>query len=231
MRELARTFVQGAGGGGAPVRAVSAVGFRAALHIPGRWQACIHEDIEPPSARSNAAEGIAFTPVCLDRQASAFRIQTCLMLVSTVDLPNYRDQVAMVDGGFDPLHAGHVEYFREASELGAPLLCNVSSDDWVSRKHPVLLPQAERATVIDGLRAVSFTHASQTTTVEVLRMLKPRYYVKGVDWRGRLPQIEQAVCSDSGIEIVYLDTVLNSSSDILRDYERRLRGATWGDST
>lgn len=147
------------------------------------------------------------------------------MLVATTELPRLRSEVAMVDGGFDPLHAGHVEHFRAAAELGMPVLCNVSSDRWVERKHPVLLPQEERAALIDALRFVAYTHVSSVTTEEVLRTLEPRYYVKGADWRNRLPAGEARVCHQCGIEIVFLETVLNSSTNVLRDYERR--AAAW----
>ena len=143
------------------------------------------------------------------------------MRVSTEDLPRHSGAVTMVDGGFDPIHAGHVEYFRAAAELGAPVLCNISSDHWVSRKHTPLLPQEERAAVIDAFRWISFTHVSSTPTVEVLHLLKPRFYAKGSDWRDRLPEDERRACDEAGIELVFLDTVTNSSTRLLQEYERR----------
>lgn len=124
----------------------------------------------------------------------------------------------MIDGGFDPLHAGHVEYMREAAELGDPVLCNVSSDDWVARKHAPLLPQQERVKVIDAIRFVDLTHPSSVPTVDVLRELRPRTYVKGADWRGRLPEDEIAVCEEFGVRLLFLETVHNSSTKILEDY-------------
>ena len=145
------------------------------------------------------------------------------MIVATEQLPDHAGEVAMVDGGFDPLHAGHIEYLREARALGAPVLCNVSGDMYVSRKHAPLLPEVERIKVIDALRYVDFVHLSRTTTDEILTRLKPRYYVKGSDWTGRLPPAEVATCGRYGIEIVYLDTVVASSSEILADYRRRER--------
>jgi D-beta-D-heptose 7-phosphate kinase/D-beta-D-heptose 1-phosphate adenosyltransferase len=150
------------------------------------------------------------------------------MLVATEELAFHSGEVAMVDGGFDPIHAGHVEYFRAAAELGAPVLCNVSSDAWVARKHPPFLAQEERAAIIDAFRDVSFTHVSKTSTEEVLRLLRPRYYVKGSDWRGRLPEEQLEICAEGGVEIVYLDTVTNSSTEILLEYERRLRASSDG---
>ena len=52
----------------------------------------------------------------------------------------------------------------------------------------------------------------------MLKQLRPRYYVKGSDWRGRLPADQIAICREHGIEVVYLETILDSSSRILKDY-------------
>jgi cytidyltransferase-like protein len=134
------------------------------------------------------------------------------------DLPRYRGQVAMVDGAFDPLHRGHIEYFRAATTLGVPLLCNVASDRYVRTKHPPLLPEDQRAAVVDAIRYIAFTHVNQFDTETVLRELRPRYYVKGKDWDGRLPPEQVAICREHGIEIVYLDTMLDSSSELLRKF-------------
>ena len=137
------------------------------------------------------------------------------MILSFDQLKDYRGAVAMVDGAFDPLHRGHIEYFRAASELGAPLLCNIASDSYVRTKHPPLLPEDQRAAVVDAIRYITYTHVNQFDTETILRELRPRFYVKGRDWSGRLPSEQVALCSEYGIEIVYLDTVLDSSSRIL----------------
>jgi bifunctional ADP-heptose synthase (sugar kinase/adenylyltransferase) len=129
----------------------------------------------------------------------------------------------MVDGGFDPIHDGHVRYIAAAAKLGAPILCNVSPDAWVVRKHVPLLTQQQRATVLDAFRDVAYVHLSTGTTVSVLEALRPRFYVKGMDWMARgVPAAEQRVCAEHGIEIVYVDTVVNSSSQIVRDFVDRL---------
>jgi cytidyltransferase-like protein len=143
------------------------------------------------------------------------------MIVETGELGGYRGRVTMVDGGFDPLHAGHVAYLEAAAALGLPVLCNVSPDEYVARKHPPLLAHAERGAIIDAIRYVDYTHLSQGPTNEVLRLLEPRYYAKGADWRGRLPAEELATCSERGIEVVYLDTVVDSSTAVLARYAAR----------
>jgi len=142
------------------------------------------------------------------------------VIVATEDLGRYRGDVTMVDGGFDPLHAGHVAYFRAAAALGLPVLCNLCPDEWIARKHPPLLAQAERAAILDAIRYVDYTHSSSLATAEVLRRLAPRHYAKGADWRDRLPAEELAVCAELGIDVVYLDTVVDSSTGILERYRR-----------
>lgn len=143
------------------------------------------------------------------------------MIVATNELPSLAGKVAMVSGGFDPIHDGHVRYFAAAAALGYPLLCNVDSDDWVETKHAPLLEQSQRALVIDALRDVAYTHAAQTRVSEVLRQLRPKIFVKGADWASGLPEDEQAVCDEHGIEVRFLDTVTNSSSRLLEEFLTR----------
>lgn len=132
-----------------------------------------------------------------------------------------RGAVTMVDGGFDPLHDGHVDYFRRATELGLPVLVNVTGDHYVARKHPVLLPADRRAVVIDALADVDYVHVSNGPTADVLAALQPRHYVKGADWEGRLPDEEVDICKSFGIDVVFLDTVRRSSTQLIIDVMER----------
>ena len=143
------------------------------------------------------------------------------MIISFDRLKDLRGQVAMVDGAFDPLHKGHIEYFRAAVDaVDVPLLCNVASDRYVWTKHPPLLPEGQRAIVVDAIRYISYTHINQHDTETILNELRPRYYVKGKDWDGRLPPEQVAICARHGIGIVYLDTVLDSSSRLLEQFRK-----------
>lgn len=142
------------------------------------------------------------------------------MILEFDQLRAHRHQVAMVDGAFDPLHRGHVEYFRAASaQLDVPLLCNVASDAYVRSKHPPLLPEDQRAAIVDAIRYISYTHINRFDTETILRELRPKYYVKGKDWDGRLPPEQVRICAEHGIGLVYLDTVIDSSSRILERFK------------
>jgi cytidyltransferase-like protein len=141
------------------------------------------------------------------------------MILEFEQLRDYRGRVAMVDGAFDPLHRGHIEYFRAAAAaVNVPLLCNVASDRYVSTKHPPLLPEDQRAAIVDAIRYITYTHVNRFDTETVLDELRPKYYVKGKDWEGRLPPEQVRLCAKHDIGVVYLDTVLDSSSRILEQF-------------
>ena len=147
------------------------------------------------------------------------------MIVPSADLGTLAGRVTMVDGSFDPLHDGHVAYFRAARDLGHPVLCNVTTDAWTAAKHPILLPADRRALVLDAVRWIDYVHVASVPTVDVLGALRPRVYAKGDDWlaRGGVPAEERELCERLGIEVRYLDTVRNSSSAVLADFARRSR--------
>ena len=145
------------------------------------------------------------------------------MILEFDQLKDYRGKVAMVDGAFDPLHHGHIQYFRLAAEqLDVPLLCNVASDRYVRTKRQPLLREDQRAVVVDAIRYISYTCINRFDTETILRELRPKYYVKGKDWEGRLPPEQVRICAEHGITIVYLDAVLDSSSRILKEYFEQL---------
>jgi glycerol-3-phosphate cytidylyltransferase-like family protein len=102
--------------------------------------------------------------------------------------------------------------------VNVPLLCNVASDRYVSTKHPPLLPEDQRAAIVDAIRYITYTHVNRFDTETVLDELRPKYYVKGKDWEGRLPPEQVRLCAKHDIGVVYLDTVLDSSSRILEQF-------------
>jgi cytidyltransferase-like protein len=64
-------------------------------------------------------------------------------------------RVVLVTGGFDPLHSGHIEYFKAAKLLGDHLVVGLNSDQWLTRKKgQPFMPFEEREAVIKELRSV-----------------------------------------------------------------------------
>ena len=64
-------------------------------------------------------------------------------------------KLVLVTGGFDPLHSGHIDYFRVAKKLGDKFVVGVKSDDWLSRKKGrPFMPFKERCAIIENLSMV-----------------------------------------------------------------------------
>jgi len=64
-------------------------------------------------------------------------------------------KVVLVTGGFDPLHSGHIAYFKAAKELGDHLVVGLNSDSWLKRKKgKPFMPWNERAIIIKELKFV-----------------------------------------------------------------------------
>ena len=65
------------------------------------------------------------------------------------------NKVVLVTGGFDPLHSGHIAYFKEAKKLGNKLIVGVNSDEWLTRKKGrPFMPYEERVALIDEMEVV-----------------------------------------------------------------------------
>ena len=63
--------------------------------------------------------------------------------------------IVLVTGGFDPVHSGHIEYFKDAASRGNTLVVGLNSDEWLARKKgQPFMPFAERKAVIENLKMV-----------------------------------------------------------------------------
>jgi cytidyltransferase-like protein len=67
-------------------------------------------------------------------------------------------KIVLVTGGFDPLHSGHLQYFKTAKSMGDVLVVGVNSDEWLTRKKgQPFMPLDERLRLIQALKVVDFT--------------------------------------------------------------------------
>jgi len=87
-----------------------------------------------------------------------------------------RDSVVLVTGGFDPLHSGHIEYFKAAEQLGSKLIVGLNSDDWLTRKKGrPFMPFHERLAIIKELKIVdqviSFDDSDDTACGAIYKTL------------------------------------------------------------
>ena len=61
-------------------------------------------------------------------------------------------KIVLVTGGFDPIHSGHIEYFKYAKSLGDELWVGLNSDAWLTRKKGrAFMPFNERMEIVKNL--------------------------------------------------------------------------------
>lgn len=68
---------------------------------------------------------------------------------------NFHKKIILVTGGFDPLHKGHISYFKEAKKKCNFLVVGLNSDKWLIRKKNInFLPIEERLAIVSNLKFV-----------------------------------------------------------------------------
>ncbi len=95
-------------------------------------------------------------------------------------------RVVLANGCFDLLHVGHVRYLDAARALGDVLFVGLNSDAAVARlKGPgrPLMPAAERAEILAGLRAVDHVVVFDEDTADrLVSLVRPAVHAKGTDY-------------------------------------------------
>ena len=96
-------------------------------------------------------------------------------------------RVVFTNGVFDLVHRGHVTYLEAAAALGDVLVVGVNDDASVRRlgkgEDRPIVPEADRAFVIAGLRAVeAVVLFGEDTPLDLIRAFQPDVLVKGGDY-------------------------------------------------
>ena len=116
------------------------------------------------------------------------------------------EKIVCVSGYFDPIHIGHIEYFKKSKEIGDKLMVIVNNDKQATlKKGKPFMPADERIQLIKELRCVDFVVKSIDTDRTVCKTLetvepKPYYFCNGGDQNNNtIP--EGGVCSKRNIEL------------------------------
>ena len=152
-------------------------------------------------------------------------------------------KVVLVTGGFDPLHSGHIEYFKEAKKLGDKLIVAVNSDAWLTRKKGrPFMPFEERVALIKEMEIVDQTTYVMSDDVNddaggaIFHTLSTHgnieiIFANGGDRKeGNVPEEEQWG-NDPRVTFVYGvggNNKMNSSSWILDEWKAPKTERTWG---
>ena len=149
-------------------------------------------------------------------------------------------KVVLVTGGFDPLHSGHIQYFKRAKELGNVLVVGVNSDEWLTRKKGrPFMNIDERMKIISELKMVDFVikynddDNSSCMAIKQTRELFPDakiIFANGGD-RGKENTLEMNYKDRGELEFVFGvggTNKMNSSSWILDEWKTPKTQRPWG---
>ena len=147
-------------------------------------------------------------------------------------------KIIIVSGGFDPIHSGHIAYFKAAKELGTKLVVALNSDNWlINKKGKFFMPFEERKLIIENLTSVdsviSFKDDDSGSATNALIKVKEIYpnddivFANGGDRnQGNIPEM-----SVDGIDFIFSvggDDKKNSSSWILKKWQYYHEERLWG---
>ena len=119
-------------------------------------------------------------------------------------------KIIVVSGGFDPIHSGHIAYFKSAKQLGDKLIVALNSDEWlINKKGKFFMPIEERKVIIENLSCVDsvieFEDDKLGSAINALTKVKSMYpedkivFANGGDRnKENIPEM-----SVSGVEFVF----------------------------
>lgn len=146
-------------------------------------------------------------------------------------------RIAVISGGFDPLHRGHVSYIQAAKNIAGPdglLIVGLNSDAWLRRKKgQEFMSWEDRHAVVSNIKGVDFCvpmDDSDDTACSLIRAVVASFpddiviFGNGGDRSSAKATPETDVCEELGVEIVYGvggENKANSSSWILDKWSER----------
>ena len=134
-------------------------------------------------------------------------------------LKTQNKKIIFTNGCFDFIHAGHVKYLKEASELGDILIVGLNSDSSVNRQKGPGRPInsfLDRAVVLCGLSVVDFIiEFDEDDPLELIKAIKPDVLVKGGDYAESEIVGHDEVKKTGGLVRSLSYDVNNSSSKII----------------
>jgi D-beta-D-heptose 7-phosphate kinase/D-beta-D-heptose 1-phosphate adenosyltransferase len=148
-------------------------------------------------------------------------------------------RIVLITGGFDPIHSGHIAYFKAAKSLGDILVVGVNSDEWLTRKKGApFMPYTERATIVRNIVGVDFVinfnddDGSAKHAIQMVRQSYPQdriIFANGGDRTDtNIPEMDT---QDSNLEFVFGvggEDKKNSSSWILQEWKAPKTERLWG---
>ena len=148
-------------------------------------------------------------------------------------------KIAVVSGGFDPIHSGHIAYLNAAKSFGDILVVLLNSDDWLTnKKGKFFLPFVERKLILENLEIVDlvigFKDDDKNSCINGLKDLKKKYPSEEIYFCNGGDRTKQNIPEMSVKNINFEFGIggkdkKNSSSNILKNWNYSKEERVWGD--
>lgn len=102
-------------------------------------------------------------------------------------LSGFPRPIVFTNGCFDILHRGHVDYINQAADLGKTLIVGLNTDESIKKlgkgdDRPINTLE-DRAAILAALDKVNLIIPFDVETpLELIKIIKPDFLVKGGDW-------------------------------------------------
>ena len=147
-------------------------------------------------------------------------------------------KIVIVSGGFDPLHSGHIAYFKSAKELGDKLIVALNSDEWlIEKKGKFFMPFRERKAIVENIscidQVINFEDDELGSAKNALIKVKEMYpgdeiiFANGGD-RNKENIPEMSIDNIKFVFSVGGDDKKNSSSWIQKNWQYYHEERLWG---
>ena len=148
--------------------------------------------------------------------------------------------VVLVTGGFDPLHSGHIAYFKAAKQLGSKLIVGLNSDAWLTRKKGrPFMPFDERVAIIKELvcvdKVIGFDDSDDSACQAIFHTLSTNsgkvIFANGGDRTNTTTPEYETYGNHPDVEFAFGvggEDKKNSSSWILKEWSQPTTERAWG---
>ena len=128
-------------------------------------------------------------------------------------------KVGLAHGVFDLLHAGHLNYLKQARKLCTTLVVSVLADKYNPKES--VYPEAERLALIRALKYVDLAVLCEAPGPEaIIESLRPDIYIRNDEYYAQ-DRPEYPLVWRLGIETAFTTTVPPHTSEIIRRIKAR----------